>query len=34
MDIVDAMAKVQTGNSGGHADVPTETITITGAKQL
>ncbi len=34
MDIVDAMAKVQTGNKGGHSDVPVETITITGAKKL
>jgi len=34
MDIVDAMAKVQTGNKGGHADVPVESITITGAKVI
>ncbi len=29
MDIVDNMAAVQTGNKGGHQDVPLETITIT-----
>lgn len=34
MDIVDAMAKVQTGNKGSHADVPLETIIIMGAMQL
>ncbi|MBL7004983.1 MAG: peptidyl-prolyl cis-trans isomerase [Gammaproteobacteria bacterium] len=34
MDIVDAIAAVQTGNKGGHQDVPVETITITGAKAL
>ncbi len=34
MDVVDAMAKVQTGNSGGHQDVPVETITMTGASRL
>lgn len=34
MDIVDEIAKVQTGNKGGHQDVPVETITITGAKKL
>ncbi|MGI9199794.1 MAG: peptidylprolyl isomerase [Woeseiaceae bacterium] len=28
MDIVDAIAAVQTGNSGGHQDVPVETVTI------
>ncbi len=28
MDIVDKIAKVATGNSGGHQDVPTETVTI------
>ena len=28
MDVVDAIAAVQTGNSGGHQDVPVETITI------
>lgn len=34
MDVVDAMAKVQTSNSGGHQDVPVETITMTGASRL
>ncbi len=33
MDVVDAMAQVSTGNSGGHQDVPLETITITGASR-
>ena len=28
MDVVDAIAKVQTGNHGGHGDVPKETIMI------
>jgi cyclophilin family peptidyl-prolyl cis-trans isomerase len=28
MDVVDAIAKVQTGNKGYHGDVPVETITI------
>ncbi|MCR9192290.1 MAG: peptidylprolyl isomerase [Gammaproteobacteria bacterium] len=28
MDVVDAIAKVQTGNKAGHGDVPTEVITI------
>lgn len=28
MDVVDAIAKVRTGNSGGHQDVPVETVTI------
>ena len=34
MDVVDAIAGVATGNSGGHQDVPLETITITGASRL
>ena len=34
MDIVDAIAKVETGNNGGHQDVPVDTITITGASRL
>lgn len=34
MEVVDAMAAVQTGNKGGHQDVPVETITITGASRL
>ena len=33
MDIVDAMAQVPTGNSGGHQNVPLETITITGVSR-
>ena len=28
MDIVDAIAAVETGNQGGHSDVPVETVTI------
>ena len=28
MDVVDAIAAVQTGNSGGHQDVPVEAVTI------
>ena len=31
MDTVDAIAAVSTGNDGGHADVPVETVTITKA---
>jgi len=31
MDSVDAIAAVSTGNDGGHADVPTETVTINKA---
>jgi cyclophilin family peptidyl-prolyl cis-trans isomerase len=31
MDVVDAIAAVETGSSGGMADVPTETITIISA---
>jgi peptidyl-prolyl cis-trans isomerase B (cyclophilin B) len=34
MDVVDEIARVQTGNSGGHQDVPLDTITITGASRL
>ena len=34
MDVVDAVAKVATGNKGGHQDVPVETITITAASRL
>jgi peptidyl-prolyl cis-trans isomerase B (cyclophilin B) len=34
MDVVDNIAKVETGNKGGHQDVPVETITITGASRL
>ena len=32
MNVVDEIARVRTGNKGGHQDVPLETITITGAK--
>jgi len=28
MDVVDAIAKVRTGNNGGHQDVPVEAVTI------
>jgi cyclophilin family peptidyl-prolyl cis-trans isomerase len=28
MDVVDKIAGVPTGNSGGHQDVPTESVTI------
>jgi peptidyl-prolyl cis-trans isomerase B (cyclophilin B) len=31
MDVVDAIAKVQTGNAMGHADVPTEAVVINSA---
>ena len=34
MDVVDAMAKVETGNKGGHQDVPVDIITITGVSRL
>jgi len=34
MDVVDAMAKVETGNMGGHQDVPVDIITITGVSRL
>ena len=30
MDVVDAIARVPTGNKGGHQNVPSEAITITG----
>ena len=33
MDVVDAMAKVATGNKGGHQNVPLEPITITAASR-
>lgn len=33
MNIVDEIARVRTGNKGGHQDVPVETITITGVKR-
>jgi peptidyl-prolyl cis-trans isomerase B (cyclophilin B) len=34
MDIVDAMAKVETSNKGSHQDVPVDIITITGVSRL
>jgi peptidyl-prolyl cis-trans isomerase B (cyclophilin B) len=33
MDIVDTIAKVQTGDKGGHQNVPLETITITAVSR-
>ena len=33
MDIVDAIAQVQTGDKGGHQNVPLETITITAVSR-
>jgi cyclophilin family peptidyl-prolyl cis-trans isomerase len=33
MDVVDEIAKVKTGNKGGHQDVPVETITITAVSR-
>jgi len=34
MDIVDSIAKVQTGDKGGHQNVPLEPITITAVSRL
>jgi peptidyl-prolyl cis-trans isomerase B (cyclophilin B) len=34
MDVVDAIAEVETGSSGFHDDVPTETITIESAEVI
>ena len=34
MDVVDAMAKVETGDKGGQQDVPVDIITITGVSRL
>ncbi len=34
MDVVDAIAKVKTGDKGGHQNVPLETITITAVSRL
>ena len=34
MDIVDAIAKVKTGNKAGHADVPVEDIVITSVTEV
>lgn len=33
MDVVDAIANVSTSNTGGHADVPTEAVTINAARE-
>lgn len=33
MNVVDEIARVKTGNKGGHQDVPLETITITGVSR-
>lgn len=33
MDVVDAIAQVDTADKGGHQNVPVETITITGARR-
>ncbi|MEO5699970.1 MAG: peptidylprolyl isomerase [Casimicrobiaceae bacterium] len=33
-DVVDAIAKVQTGSSGGHQDVPREDVVITKAEEV
>ncbi len=34
MDVVDAIAKVKTGNKAGHSDVPVEPVVITSAKVI
>ncbi|HVT62260.1 MAG TPA: peptidylprolyl isomerase [Legionellaceae bacterium] len=34
MDVVDAIAKVSTGNKAGHSDVPTETIKILSISEI
>ena len=34
MDVVDAIAAVETGNKGHYQDVPTETVTIESARRL
>ncbi len=34
LSVVDEIARVRTGNKGGHQDVPMETITITGVKLI
>jgi peptidyl-prolyl cis-trans isomerase B (cyclophilin B) len=33
-EVVDAIEKVRTGNKGGHADVPLETVTIVRAAEI
>lgn len=34
MSVVDAIAKVKTGNKGGHQDVPLEPVIVTSAKRI
>jgi cyclophilin family peptidyl-prolyl cis-trans isomerase len=34
IEVVDAIAEVQTGNKGGHADVPVESVTIKSARRV
>jgi cyclophilin family peptidyl-prolyl cis-trans isomerase len=34
MDVVDAIAKVKTGNRGGHQDVPVDTLMIITAERV
>ncbi|MFO3150438.1 peptidylprolyl isomerase, partial [Legionella pneumophila serogroup 1] len=34
MDVVDAIAKVKTGQRNGHADVPVEEISIIEVREL
>ncbi|QKQ25269.1 peptidylprolyl isomerase [Candidatus Reidiella endopervernicosa] len=34
MDVIDNIAKVQTGNQGGHQDVPVEPIVVSSAKRV
>ena len=34
MDVVDEIAKVPTGNQGGHQDVPIEPVLVTSAKRV
>ncbi|MFT4058536.1 MAG: peptidylprolyl isomerase [Legionella sp.] len=34
MDVVDAIAKVKTGQSKGHADVPVEEVTVLSVKEV
>ena len=34
MDVIDAIAKVQTGNHGGHQDVPVEPVVVNSAVRI
>ena len=34
MDVVDAIAKVKTGNRGGHQNVPVDTVVIIKAERV